>query len=56
LLSNLGVLVTPGQMSLPGALKAFNAQDGLLDTVQNQMLERVIKELLATAQAMQAKA
>ena len=56
LLSNLGVLVTPGQMSLPGALKAFNAQGGLLDTVQNQMLERVIKELLATAQAMQVKA
>jgi NAD(P)H-dependent FMN reductase len=56
LLSNLGVLVTPGQLSLPRAHEAFDSAGGLLDPTQRQALERVIRELLTTAQAMQAKA
>jgi chromate reductase len=55
LLVNLGVLVTAGQMSLPRAHEAFDAQGKLLDASQQQMLERVLQELLTTAQAMQVQ-
>lgn len=55
LLNTLGVLVTAGQMSLPRAHEAFDAQGQLRDASQQQMLERVIKELLTTAHAMQSR-
>jgi NAD(P)H-dependent FMN reductase len=51
LLSNIGVLVIPGQMSLPRAHEAFDARGALLDKGQNQMLERILNELLVTAAA-----
>ena len=51
LLCNLGVLVTPGQMSLPRAHEAFDAQGALREEASKQMLDRVVRELLATAQA-----
>jgi hypothetical protein len=41
---------------LPRAHEAFDSAGGLLDPTQRQALERVIGELLTTAQAMQAKA
>ena len=53
LLSNLGMLVIPGQMALPSAQKAFDTAGGLLDPAQQQMLERVVIELLNTARALQ---
>jgi chromate reductase len=56
LLSNLGVLVTPGQMSLPRAHEAFDAQGALLDKGQSQMLERMLSELMTTATALKANA
>lgn len=57
LLNNLGVLVTPGQMSLPRAHEAFDAQGSLRDPAQHQMLEQMIMELLLTTQAVrQARA
>ena len=56
LLSNLGVLVAPGQMSLPRAHEAFDAQGALLDKNQSQVLERMLSELLATAVAVKANA
>lgn len=56
LLSNLGVLVIPEQMSLPRAHEAFDAQGALLDKSQNQMLERMLRELLTLAVAVKASA
>ena len=55
LLCNLGILVTPGQMALPGALKAFATDGKLADQAQQQMLERVIGELLTTTRAVQQR-
>lgn len=52
LLSNLGVLVTPGQMSLPNAGEAFEASGNLANAAQQQMLEKVVGDLLLTAQAL----
>lgn len=49
LLSGIGVLVTPTQMSLPLAAQAFDGQGALLDARQQAMLEGLITELLATA-------
>ncbi len=49
LLSNLGVLVTPGQMSLPNALGAFDDAGQLVSAPQREMLERVVEELLTVA-------
>lgn len=57
MLNNLGVLVTPGQMSLPRAHEAFDAQGSLRDPAQHRMLEQMIMELLLTTQAVrQARA
>ena len=57
LLSNLGVLVVPGQMSLPRAHEAFDAQGNLRDPAQHEMLEKMIMELLVTTRAVrQARA
>lgn len=56
LFSNLGVLVTPGQMSLPRAHEAFDAQGTLQNKAQREMLEGVVSDLLATARAVQANA
>ncbi len=53
LLTNLGVLVTPGQMSLPNAHQAFDASGQLSAIAQRQMLERVVSDLLLTAKAVQ---
>ena len=53
LLSNLGVLVTPGQMSLPNASDAFAANERLANVAQQQMLEKVVGDLLQTTQALQ---
>jgi NAD(P)H-dependent FMN reductase len=53
LLSNLGVLVTPGQMSLPNASDAFAANESLANVAQQQMLEKVVADLLQTTQALQ---
>lgn len=53
LLSNLGVLVTPSQMSLPNASEAFATAGNLASAAQQQMLEKVVGELLQTARAMQ---
>jgi NAD(P)H-dependent FMN reductase len=53
LLSNLGVLVIPGQMSLPNASDAFAATGNLLNAAQQQMLEKVVSELLKTTEALQ---
>ena len=52
LLSNLGVLVMPGQMSLPNASDAFAANESLANAAQQQMLEKVVGDLLQTAQAL----
>jgi NAD(P)H-dependent FMN reductase len=56
LLSNLGVLVIAGQMSLPRAHEAFDSQGALLDKDQNQMLERMLSELLTLAVAVKTNA
>ncbi|MBV5276347.1 NAD(P)H-dependent oxidoreductase [bacterium] len=53
LLSNLGVLVTPGQMSLPNASDAFAGNESLANVAQQQMLEKVVGDLLQTTQALQ---
>jgi chromate reductase, NAD(P)H dehydrogenase (quinone) len=53
LLSNLGVLVVPGQMSLPNAGEAFATPGSLANASQQQMLEKVVSDLLKTAQAAQ---
>jgi NAD(P)H-dependent FMN reductase len=53
LLSNLGVLVTPSQMSLPNAHAAFDTQGELTSAAQQQMLQQVLSDLLRTAQAVQ---
>lgn len=49
LLSNLGVLVTPGQMSLPNAPGAFDDAGQLVSVQQREMLARVVEELLTVA-------
>lgn len=46
LLSNLGVLVVPGQMSLPYAGEAFDQEGRLASAAQREMLQRVVGELL----------
>ncbi|MFZ4536052.1 NADPH-dependent FMN reductase [Propionivibrio sp.] len=51
LLSGIGVLVTPGQMSLPLAQQAFDEQGALLNAQQHKMLEGVVSELLRTTLA-----
>ncbi|MBP6422128.1 MAG: NAD(P)H-dependent oxidoreductase [Propionivibrio sp.] len=48
LLSGIGVLVTPGQMSLPLAHKAFDEKGDLINPQQQKMLEGVVGELLRT--------
>lgn len=53
LLGNLGVLVTPGQMSLPNASEAFTTAGTLANAAQQEMLDKVVSELLRTAQAVQ---
>lgn len=53
LLSNIGVLVCPGQMALPNAMSAFDDAGQLANAPQQQMLDQVIGELLRTTTAMQ---
>lgn len=48
LLSGIGVLVTPGQMSLPLAHKAFDEAGALINPQQQKMLEGVVSELLGS--------
>jgi chromate reductase len=48
LLSGIGVLVTPGQMSLPLAHRAFDENGDLINPQQQKMLEGVVAELLGT--------
>jgi chromate reductase len=48
LLSGIGVLVTPGQMSLPLAQQCFDEKGALINGQQQKMLEGVVSELLRT--------
>lgn len=48
LLSGIGVLVTPGQMSLPLAQQSFDERGALINGQQQKMLEGVVTELLRT--------
>ena len=48
LLSGIGVLVTPGQMSLPLAQQSFDDKGALINGQQQKMLEGVVSELLRT--------
>lgn len=48
LLSGIGVLVTPSQMSLPLANKAFDENGSLINPQHQKMLEGVVVELLKT--------
>ncbi|MBN9424512.1 MAG: hypothetical protein BGO63_16890 [Candidatus Accumulibacter sp. 66-26] len=52
LFNNLGVLVTPGMLSLPHADQAFAADGQLLDATRRKALDRVVGDLLATAGAL----
>lgn len=52
LFNNLGVLVTPGMLSLPHADQAFTADGQLLDAARRKALDRVVGDLLATAGAL----
>jgi chromate reductase, NAD(P)H dehydrogenase (quinone) len=55
LLTNLGVLVTPTQMALPVAHEAFDAAGRLRGAAQKDLLDKVVRELLETTLALQAK-
>lgn len=56
LLSGIGVLVTPGQMSLPLAHKAFDEKGNLTNLQQHQMLEGIVADLLKTVRVDRASA
>lgn len=54
LLTNLGVIVLPGQHSVAGADKAFDEEGRLKDPANIVSVKRVVRELVRTASALKA--
>ncbi len=52
ILSGMGVLVVPGDMSLGGAHSAFSDNGALIDDKSNARLERILSTLISTTAAL----
>lgn len=46
ILGNVGVYVLPGQVTIPGAYEAFDAEDKLKDSVQEKGLKALVENLI----------
>ena len=49
MLSNIGVIVTPSQVAISSAMKAFDDNGNLKDENQKKRLSSVVEELVSTA-------